>query len=67
MADKEIRIPHSKIQDSQKITQVQREAFKEHGVDMSVHEVRGIHDNFKTKERVIKVKGPVKYFFLGRR
>lgn len=66
MSTKEIRISHDKIQNSQTITQVQREEFKKHGVDMSVHEVKSMNDNFRKKERVITVKGPIKYFFIRR-
>jgi hypothetical protein len=63
---KEIRISHEKIQDSQTISKVQREEFLRHGVNMSMNEVAGLEDDFKNKQRVIKVKGPKKYFFQGR-
>lgn len=67
MNTKEIRISHSRIQDSQTITQVQREEFKKRGLDMGVHEVKELSDDFQRKERVLTVKGPVKYYFQGKR
>ena len=67
MSVKEIRIPHEKISDPQKITDVQERAFKEHGLDMHRDEVTGeeIVDDFEKKVRVLKVKKRRTYFFLG--
>jgi len=67
MGVKEIRIPHNAISDSQKITDVQERAFKEHGLDMHRDEVTGeeIVDDFEKKVRVLKVKKRRTYFFLG--
>ena len=66
MAIKEIRIPHSEIQDSQTITQVNERKFKEAGLDMHVNGVEALHDDAKTGERVLKVHKTTKYFFLGK-
>jgi len=43
VAVKEIRIAHSKIRDSQKITDVQEQAFREAGLDMHRDELTGEH------------------------
>lgn len=65
MAAVEIRIPHEKISDTQKITQVQRLAYKDAGLDMSMNDVVSLDDDFGRKERIIKVKGNVKTFCVG--
>ena len=67
MGVKEIRIPHEQIQDSQRITEVQERAFKEHGLSMHRDEVTGeeIVDDFDKKVRVLKVRNRRKFFFLG--
>lgn len=65
MANVEIRIPHDKIRDSQTLTQVQRRAYKDRGLDMSMNDVVSLDDDFGRKERVIKVKGNKSTFFMG--
>ena len=69
MAVKEIRIAHSKIRDSQKITDVQEQAFREAGLDMHRDELTGEHDGLIDDHdrgvRVLRVKGRTKYFFMG--
>lgn len=65
MSKVEIRIPHDKIRDSQTLTQVQRRAYKDAGVDMSMNDVVSLDDDFGRKERVIKVKGNIKTFCVG--
>lgn len=62
----EIEIPHDKIRDAQTITQVQRKAYKDAGVDMSKNDVVGLEDDFKKGKRTITVKGNRKYFNVGR-
>lgn len=64
MGVKEIRLRHEDIKDSQKITQVNEKAFKEAGVDMHRHELTGeeLIDDHDKKVRILRVKGPVKYF-----
>lgn len=62
----EIRIPHSEIQDSQTITERQRQAFREKGLDMSKNEVDELVDDHSTKTRILKVRN-VQYFDMGRR
>ena len=64
MANKEIRIKHSEIQDSQTITQVNERKFKEAGLNMHVNGVEALDDDNKRGERVLKVHKITKYFFL---
>ena len=58
---KEIKISHELIQDPQTITQVNREVFRSHGLDPSIHEVEKITDDMKNGMRHILVK-TTKYF-----
>ena len=62
----EIKIPHDKITDAQKITQVQELAFKSAGVDMHLNEVSKIDDDFKKRERTIQVEKKGSFFQIGR-
>lgn len=57
MSNIEIRIPHKDIEDSQKITPVQRRAYKNAGVEMSFNDVVSLDDDFGRKERIITVQG----------
>ncbi len=66
MSIKEIRIPHSEIQNPQTITDVNRRAFKEAGLDIHKHDVREMHDDHDRGERVMKIKKQTKYFFMGK-
>ena len=66
MATREIRIPHSQIQNPQTITNVNRRAFKEAGLDIHKHDVREMHDDHARGERVMKIKKPTRYFFMGK-
>ncbi len=66
MATKEIRIPYSQIANPQTITDVNRRAFKEAGLDIHKHDVREIHDDHTRGVRVMKIKKPTKYFFQGK-
>ena len=59
---KEIRIPFSKIQNSQTITKAIEEEFKARDLDLHVHEVEALEDDHKRGERVLKVKN-TRYFF----
>ncbi|KKK46980.1 hypothetical protein LCGC14_3159830, partial [marine sediment metagenome] len=45
MAIREIRIPHSEIQNPSTITDVNKKAFKEAGLDIHKHDVREMHDD----------------------
>ena len=64
--DKEIRISHSRIQNPQTITDVNQLAFKERGLDLKKNDVKELVDDHARGERIIKVKGSVKYFFQGK-
>ncbi len=66
MANKEIIIPHSEIQNPQTITDVNRRAFKEAGLDIHKHDVREMHDDHTRGVRVMKIKKPTRYFFMGK-
>ena len=69
MSTKEIRIPHNKIRDTQTITDVQERAFKDAGLDMHRDELIGeeLIDDHSKGVRVLKVRGKVKYFDMGRK
>ncbi len=60
----EIKIPMDRIQDSQKITPVMEQTFKDNGVNIHTHEVKNISDDFKRGIRVLDVKA-TKYNFIG--
>ena len=66
MADKEIRIPHARIQDPQTITRVNAEAFKKAGLDIHVNGVESLEDDHKRGERILRVHKTTKYFFMKR-
>ena len=66
MSNKEFRIDHSRITNPQTITDVNRRAFKERGLDLHKNDVKEIIDDNAKGERIIRVKGPVKYFFQSR-
>ena len=61
---KEFRIPHEKIMNSQTITPAMEAEFTARGLDLHRHEVEALDDDFKTKERILKVKN-TKYFIQG--
>ncbi len=65
MAKKELRIPFSEIEDPQKITQRNVQAFKENDLDIHRHEVDEIVDDHSTRTRILKVRN-IKYFDMGR-
>jgi len=60
---KEIRIPHEAIQNSQTITPEMERRFKEVGLDLHLHDVEGLEDDFQKKQRVLKIKN-TRYHFL---
>lgn len=66
MADKEIRISHKDIQNSQTITKVNEEAFKKAGLDIHVNGVESLEDDHKRGERILRVHKITKYFFQKR-
>ena len=61
---REIRIPHHLIDRVDTITPHMEERFKDEGLDLHVHEVTDMHDDFKKKERVLQIKNR-KYVFLS--
>jgi hypothetical protein len=60
----EIKVPMEKIQDSQQITPVMEQVFKDNGVDIHTHEVKNISDDFNRGVRVLDVKA-TKYCFIN--
>ena len=61
---KEFRIPHDAIATPQTITPAMELEFKKRGLDLHRNEVISLEDDFRTKERVLRVKTK-KYFILG--
>ena len=61
---REIRIPHHLIDKVNTITPHMEARFKDEGLDLHVHEVEKMHDDFKRGERVLQVKNR-KYVFLS--
>jgi hypothetical protein len=59
---KEFRIQHQQISNSQTITPEMEKEFEKRGLDLHLHDVVSLEDDFTTKERVLKVKN-TKYFF----
>jgi hypothetical protein len=59
---KEIRIPHSKIQNPQTITKAMEEEFRARGLNLHVHEVERMDDDHDKGERILQVRN-TKYFF----
>ena len=64
MANKEVRIPLSKVSDPQTITQVTKTAIAEVGCNIHQNEVVNMDDDFKTKERVLSIEKK-QYFTIG--
>ena len=60
---KEFRVPHDTIATPQTITPAMELEFKKRGLDLHRHEVVSLEDDFKTKERILKVKTR-KYFVM---
>jgi siroheme synthase (precorrin-2 oxidase/ferrochelatase) len=58
---KEFRIDHDKINNSQTITKVVAEEFKQHDLDTKRHIAVDVIDDPSTRQRVYKVKN-TKYF-----
>ena len=61
---KTITLDHKDISDAQKITEVTDNAFKAKDVNLHVHEVTNMEDDFKTGKRHLTVKN-TKYFSTG--
>ena len=64
MANKEIRIKHKDIQDSQTITDVTTKAFEKHGLDIHMNDVVDLHDDYSNGDRVLTVESK-KYLGQG--
>jgi hypothetical protein len=62
---REVKIPHAKLTDGHTTTVETERAFKAEGLDLHVHEVEKMDDDYRKKERILKIKN-TKYFFIGR-
>lgn len=62
---REILIPHGEISNSQTITQVMEQKFRENDLDMHRHEVTDLQDDDKRRVRKLTVKNS-RYFSVGR-
>jgi hypothetical protein len=58
---RELRLKHDELGNSQTITQIMEDKFREHGLDLHMNDVLELHDDFDKKERVLKVK-TTRYF-----
>ena len=63
MSKKTVRIPHSKLSDTQTITQQTTHAMEKQGLNIHVNEVSEIGDDFKTGERILTVEKQGEMFF----
>lgn len=61
---RELKIPHDRIKNSQTITQEMERIFEGQGLNLHVHEVEQMDDDYRKKERILRVK-TTKYFFQG--
>ena len=61
MANKEVVLKHKDISNSQTITKVVSDAFKEHGLDLHKNDCVEIADDFSTGRRIYKLKN-TKFF-----
>ncbi len=52
----EIRIPWARISNSQSITPIMTQIFKQRGLDLSRHEVVKLEDDQGRKERVLTIR-----------
>jgi hypothetical protein len=64
LANKEIRIPHSEIDSSDKITDATIRHFEKHGLDIHKHEVVKLTDDFNRKERILEIHNR-QFFVIG--
>ena len=65
MADKEISVPFSEINNSKTITRVNKKLFAERDLDIHKNEVVDLIDDHSAQKRIYKIR-QVKYFDMGR-
>ena len=65
MRQTEVRVPFDKLKDGQTITQVNKRLFREVDRDLQRHEC-SLEDDHDRQERVYKIDGERKYFFMGK-
>jgi hypothetical protein len=58
---RELRLEHDELGNSQTITRIMEEKFQEAGLDLHMNDVLELHDDFDSKERVLKISTR-KYF-----
>ena len=61
---REIKLPHAKLKTGHDCTVTTEQAFQGQDLDLHVHEVEQMDDDFKRGVRILKVKN-TKYFFQG--
>ena len=57
-----LKIPFSRISNSQTLTAEIEARFKAEGLDLHVHEVEQMDDDDRRKERILRIKN-TRYFF----
>lgn len=58
---RELRLKHDELGNSQTITGIMERKFKEAGLDLHLNDVLELEDDYRKKERVLKIK-TTKYF-----
>ena len=61
---REIRIPHALLKTGHDCTVQTEERMKSEGLNLHVHEVEQMDDDYRKGERVLRVKN-TKYVFMG--
>lgn len=62
MANKELIIDHAEISNSQSITPVMERKFKERNMDIHMHDVVDIQDDFRKGIRKVEVRQRLHHF-----
>ena len=62
---REIKIPHDRLTTGHDCTVATEQAFQGQGLNLHVHEVEQMDDDFRKKQRVFHVKNTV-YVFQGK-
>ena len=63
MGERIVRIPHSEINDTHKITKATTHAMEKQGLNIHINEVSKMDDDFKRGERILHVEKQGEMFF----
>jgi len=63
---REIVIPHDQLSDGHTTTVATENAMRAHDLNLHLHDVLKMEDDFKKEKRILTVKN-TKYFFMGGR